>query len=58
MTGRKNENPLYHKQRENSQGFGRKTITLEYYGYLCKLNIIVSTSLIILEAINKVPCFI
>ena len=46
-------------------GSGRKPKTLEYEGYLCKfiddlhkLNILVSTSLIILETINKVPGFI
>ena len=66
MVDRKNiENPLYHNTMRKFLGGGRKPITLEYKGYLCKyidvllkLNIPVSTSLIILETINKVPGFI
>ena len=66
VANRKNiENPLYHNTIRKLPGGGRKPKTLEYEEYLCKciddlrkMNIPASTSLIILEAINKVPDFI
>ena len=65
VTNRKNiKNILYHNIIRKLPLGGRKQKTLEYEEYLCKyidnlrkLIIPISTNLIILEAINKVPDF-